>query len=720
MRIAVLAALAILVSGAASSVQADDFFYFHYDSQCIDEVCDFIGQGNSATWTDAEGTWNARRNFDNGASLSFDEADPGFSNWHVDLSAPDEAELSVGSYPVAERFPFQGPGIAGLSVTGEGRGCNTLTGSFNVSEVRFDRFGEPVRLNASFVQHCGGATPALTGNVSFAKGTLGPVVLGTGNVLVAMEERLFEYTRAGVLVTEIPVMESTGTVPDISEHLRDVIVDPAGRVHIFNGTFSPVLSSFETGTGAWQHNAFTDWAIANNGSYGSAVAFGDYVYVTDGLTGDDGIVRFDTSNGYSAERTVGPTGVFDYQDLAIGYDGLLYALQSNEDDVDIFDPTSMTLLGQITLAHDVRGIAVNARGQIFGASWDGNLYRFDSMGNMEASHNPDVVGNLSDIDLARDGTIVAAGGFDEDVVVTDESLASSTTFPVGNGFDGPFVALVQPPPALLFTNGDFESGGFGSWSSVNGELGGFLEVNADAAGGGSSFGMEVVVGSACPFPDDVTVESPPVIQGDFIACDSVLGQGVTVDPNARFGASSSVAFGNGFAVATNATLEAILDSTLQSGFGFVEDGTPDRSEAYNAQFSLNLDSLTLADGDLLEHLRGSDSGGTTHFRVFLKRNVALSENRLYVEARLDDGSTVQTAGAEEVLLPSGWLDIRVSWRAGAGTGHLLVWLNGALQGGLQDLDNGQASIDSVLWGAVGGSVGSSTGALKVDDYSSWN
>ena len=50
---------------------------------------------------------------------------------------PDGQTLTAGTtYANATRYPFNGSG-PGLAIYGEGRGCNTLTGSFTVTEATF-------------------------------------------------------------------------------------------------------------------------------------------------------------------------------------------------------------------------------------------------------------------------------------------------------------------------------------------------------------------------------------------------------------------------------------------------------------------------------------------------------------------------------------------------------------------------------------------------------
>ena len=71
--------------------------------------------------------------------LSFSIAEPwtpeGLSRyWNLELAAPKDASLSVGSYANATRWPFQETTAPGLTFSGNYRGNNRLTGSFNILE----------------------------------------------------------------------------------------------------------------------------------------------------------------------------------------------------------------------------------------------------------------------------------------------------------------------------------------------------------------------------------------------------------------------------------------------------------------------------------------------------------------------------------------------------------------------------------------------------------
>jgi hypothetical protein len=77
--------------------------------------------------------------------------------WHLDFAAPQGQALTTGTvYDNATRYPFQSPTEPGLSLFGDGRGCNTVTGSFTVKDATFGPHGWIQSFDATFVQHCEG------------------------------------------------------------------------------------------------------------------------------------------------------------------------------------------------------------------------------------------------------------------------------------------------------------------------------------------------------------------------------------------------------------------------------------------------------------------------------------------------------------------------------------------------------------------------------------
>ena len=75
-----------------------------------------------------------------------------------------QGQKTVSSHEMAERFPFEANGRPGLDVSGDGRGCNTLTGRFRITEATI---GPTVSFTAAFEQHCEGGTAALRGCVHY-------------------------------------------------------------------------------------------------------------------------------------------------------------------------------------------------------------------------------------------------------------------------------------------------------------------------------------------------------------------------------------------------------------------------------------------------------------------------------------------------------------------------------------------------------------------------
>jgi hypothetical protein len=150
-----LASLQAFATGAAAQTTA-----LVLDSQ----PGDYIGGGIDQTITEADGTFTASRNFANGVSLYFDG---GPDWWYLDFAGPMDAPIAVGVYEEATRFPFQSPTGPGLSIHGSGRGCNELTGRFEVLEVVYGPTGDVQRFAATFEQHCEGAAAALLGSIQF-------------------------------------------------------------------------------------------------------------------------------------------------------------------------------------------------------------------------------------------------------------------------------------------------------------------------------------------------------------------------------------------------------------------------------------------------------------------------------------------------------------------------------------------------------------------------
>jgi hypothetical protein len=128
------------------------------------DLGDYIGGGQSRAFTLDTASFSVRGGQNGGyVGVTVFPFDGGF--WFLDLAAPQGTQLTAGPYEGAARYPFQGPGQPGLSLSGDGRGCNTLSGRFTVIEALFGPNNYVMRFHATFEQHCEGAAAALHGEI---------------------------------------------------------------------------------------------------------------------------------------------------------------------------------------------------------------------------------------------------------------------------------------------------------------------------------------------------------------------------------------------------------------------------------------------------------------------------------------------------------------------------------------------------------------------------
>lgn len=131
------------------------------------ESGDWIGGGVDRTYTPQNAT------IAGGGSRRFVwmnvEADDG-DWWSADFEVGDGDIIAAGrTYSNATRYPFNNDGN-GMSISGSGRGCNTLTGWFAVDEATFDADGGLESLSLRYEQHCEGGSAALRGVVEWRAG----------------------------------------------------------------------------------------------------------------------------------------------------------------------------------------------------------------------------------------------------------------------------------------------------------------------------------------------------------------------------------------------------------------------------------------------------------------------------------------------------------------------------------------------------------------------
>ena len=208
---------------------------------------DYIGGGVTRTYT-----WTRDRIFASGnrsyVGFSVDGADGAW--WSADFAAPDSDVLAPGRFTNASRYPFNGAG-PGLDVSGDGRGCNTLTGEFTVTAAAFRPSGAMRYFGANFIQHCEGATPALRGTFEYR--------VPYGDVTAPGRVSGLTAVRTGTAV------ELKWTNPTDADFARTI-------VRILPGTYAP---------GSAVSGRYVPGSSATSARFGSAVAATAAVFTVD-------------------------------------------------------------------------------------------------------------------------------------------------------------------------------------------------------------------------------------------------------------------------------------------------------------------------------------------------------------------------------------------------------------------------------------------------------
>jgi hypothetical protein len=133
---------------------------------------DYISQGKSYSYSTSHGdALDVSSSTGSTVSISVNAYNGDW--WTLDFDAPgtpdrpvpgQPAVLAPGTYTGAHRYPFNGNG-PGLDLSGEGRGCNELTGSFTIIKAVFGPQGHVQTFDATFEQHCEGGSPAARGEI---------------------------------------------------------------------------------------------------------------------------------------------------------------------------------------------------------------------------------------------------------------------------------------------------------------------------------------------------------------------------------------------------------------------------------------------------------------------------------------------------------------------------------------------------------------------------
>jgi len=144
-------------SSTADTLQPAADAWMHFQS----DTGDYIGGGVLKVWTIKESDLSV------GGTNSYLRASvSGLGDWwYLDFRAPSNGHLVPGMFTSAERAPFVTGKAPGIDVSGDGRGCNTLTGRFEIKSLTWTQAATVAEMDILFEQHCEGMTPALHGEL---------------------------------------------------------------------------------------------------------------------------------------------------------------------------------------------------------------------------------------------------------------------------------------------------------------------------------------------------------------------------------------------------------------------------------------------------------------------------------------------------------------------------------------------------------------------------
>lgn len=429
--------------------------------------------------------------------------------------------------------------------------------------------------------------------VLIADNDAGPV--GEANVLVTAYEtngpisQIREYTTGGTLVRIFEVPQTS------DDRMRDLVVDGAGKIWFWEGTFAPVLKSLDPLTGGVTSVSLpSGWSTENNGTYGGIETLNDWVFVTDMQTAQggeaSGLIRYDRTTGTAVRfaEMDGPSKL-EFRDVAVGADGYVYGLNEFQE-ILVYDPATLAFVRKIRPSlggpPDIRGIDVNAAGDIFAAGWNGRLYKASGVTGAQLAVSAETYLPLTDLQLRDDGTIVA-GSRDGEYLVTDTSFATATRFSAPDeGVGRFFVTFAATPPVVnlrpsatvtsVTTAEDTDySGTVGgsdpesaplTFAIVSGATHGVVSFNADGSfsyspvpnyAGTDSFTFTVSDGNTTSYPATVAIQvaavnDPPVASPFAATIDEdgfIDAQLVATDPDGdtlTFARATVPQFGSGF------------------------------------------------------------------------------------------------------------------------------------------------------------------------------
>jgi hypothetical protein len=128
------------------------------------EPGDYIGQGKSKSYTNDASTFRLTGTL---SRLSY-SASGLRDNWTATIQAPTGKTLVPGIYKTGR---FASSTVAGLDFAGNGKGCDSSSGTLTIHSISANSTGSVSGLSASFTQRCDNSSGLLKGTIRFREGS---------------------------------------------------------------------------------------------------------------------------------------------------------------------------------------------------------------------------------------------------------------------------------------------------------------------------------------------------------------------------------------------------------------------------------------------------------------------------------------------------------------------------------------------------------------------
>jgi hypothetical protein len=246
-KVSVLVSIAAVLAGLTVSAPSASATALRTFATMYSDNGDYIGGGADRLFTPSLGSIKVSGN----AGYLTVNVSGGTSgdSYSMTFAAPPGKKLKPQTYLDAQRAPFREAGHAGIDIDGDGRGCNEISGRFDVRQITTDAGGAIVGLWIVYEQHCEGGIPALFGEVVYRiPGSRLPYYAASDDVW-------FPDTNVGVHSSVIPidvivpaaspgVTMAAATIDGFHATEYEIRVDTCKGAALFAGDICQVLVRF--------------------------------------------------------------------------------------------------------------------------------------------------------------------------------------------------------------------------------------------------------------------------------------------------------------------------------------------------------------------------------------------------------------------------------------------------------------------------------------------